>query len=607
MSNNGKLESENHAVDDGVNTSPSDPRSSTRNPQPVIPRSVARSAGIVSVAVMGSRILGLVREQVFAAFFGAGVAYDAFNIAFRIPNLLRDLFAEGALSAAFVTTFSQTLSTRGEREAWRLANLINNGLIVVLSLIVITGIIFAPQVVNLLVGASRVPSDPLKAQLTYDLAVKMTRVLFPFLLMVSLAAVAMGVLNTKDRFGIPASASTMFNVGSIIGGLSFAYLLAPEYVSRIVWGLSHHFDVPRDELGASQAIMGMAIGTLVGGMLQWLIQVPSLRAVGYRWQPLVSFSDPGVRQVMRLMTPAIIGSAALQINLVVNTNFATSLGAGPVSWLSYAFRMIYLPIGIFGVAISTATLPVASRAAALDDLNEFRRTVASSLRLTFLLTIPSAVGLAVLSRPIIALIYQRARFTADDTEQTALALTYYAIGLVAYSSVRVLAPSFYALKDARIPMLASLVSIVTNYVVASVSVKYLGLGHRGLALSISAVAIVNSALLLFSLHRKLGRIEGRSLLTTFGKVALASLVMGVICWAINHQIVSWLGDRSFAAHLINVTVSIGIGMVVFYLTAQFLRVAELNQMTRALKRKLGARFSKDNRSRDDQSQSVPRR
>jgi putative peptidoglycan lipid II flippase len=583
--NNVNSDSKKSIDDHGEDVEQPNPQSASRigrSPQ----SSMARSAGIVSIAVMGSRILGLVREQVFAAFFGAGVANDAFNIAFRIPNLLRDLFAEGALSAAFVTTFSQTLTKRGEGEAWRLANLVNNGLIILLSAIVIIGIIFAPQVVSILTGPSRVPTDPAKAELTFQLAVRMTRILFPFLLMVSLAAVAMGVLNTKERFGIPASASTMFNVGSIIGGLSFAYLLAPEYVSKIAQALIQRREVPLDEYRAAEAIIGMAIGTLFGGMLQWLIQVPSLRAVGYRWHPVFSFSDPGVRQVMRLMTPAVIGSAALQVNIVVNTNFATSLGEGAVSWLSYAFRMIYLPIGLFGVAISTAALPVTSRAAALDNLDEFRRTVVSALRLTFLLTIPSAVGLIVLSQPIIALIYQRARFTAYDTEQTAVALSYYAVGLAAYSSVRVLAPSFFALRDTRIPMIASLLSILINYVVASLTIDYFGMGHRGLALSISVVSIVNFLILFFFMRRKLGHIQGSDLLTTFVKVLTASLVMGAMSRITSYKIENYLGTGSFSALLIDVAVSIGVGIAVFYLVARLLGVTELNQLTIALKRKI---------------------
>src|SRR5215475_9143177 len=432
------------SADERVDSS-SNPQSAIRNPQSAIersairnPQSIARSAGIVSVAVMGSRVLGLVREQVFSSFFGASFANVAFQIAFRIPNLLRDLFAEGALSAAFVATFSQTLAKEGDREAWRLANLVSNGLIIVVSIVAGLGIILSPEIVSVLIRDSK-HIDPLKAQLMTDLAVRMTRILFPFLLMVSLAAVAMGVLNTKGRFGVPASASTMFNVGSIFGGLACAYLLAPEYIRNTATSLLNRQRPARDDLGAANAIIGMAIGTLIGGMLQWLIQVPSLRAVGYRWRPIVSFRDPGVRQVMRMMTPAIIGTAALQVNVVVNTVFATSVAEGAVVWLGNAFRLIYLPIGIFGVAISTVTLPVTSRAAALENLDEFRRTLAASLRLTLLLTIPSAVGLIVLSRPIIALIYQYGRFTAVDTNETAMALACYAIGLTAYSTVRVLA------------------------------------------------------------------------------------------------------------------------------------------------------------------------
>ncbi len=578
MSEQAKLGSESNAEP----LTDKNPQSAIRNPQ-----SLARSASIVSIATMGSRVLGLVREQVFAAFFGAGVANDAFNIAFRIPNMLRDLFAEGALSAAFVSTFSRTLNQKGEREAWRLANLVNNGLIVILSVIMLAGIIFAPQIVNLLAD---VPEQA-GAQVLLPLAIKMTRILFPFLLMVSLAAVAMGVLNTKDRYGVPASASTMFNVGSIVGGLSCAYAYAPEYVGRIAHSLWQRVPVERDEAGAVQAIIGMAIGTLIGGVLQWLIQVPSLRAVGYRWRWELSFSDPGVRQVMKLMAPAIIGAAALQVNLVVNTNFATSLGQGPVSWLQYAFRMIYLPIGIFGVAISTATLPITSKAAALDDLAGFRRTLASALRLTFLLTIPSAVGLIVLSRPIIALIYQRGSFNAHDTEQTALALSYYALGLVAYSMIRVLTPSFYALKETRIPMLASVVSIVTNYIVASLAVRQFGFGHSGLALSIAAVAIVNSLLLLFFMRRKLGKIEGRSLFASFSKVTLAALVMGAICWLVSQQVESALGTKSLKARFLDVSVSVGLGIVVFFLSTRLLRVGEITQLTGIVARKLGRKVA----------------
>lgn len=540
-------------------------------------RSVARSAGIVGIAVMGSRVLGLVREQVFATFFGAGYAMDAFIIAFRVPNLLRDLFAEGALSAAFVTTFSRRIARDGEAAAWRLANLVSNGLIVVLSAIVLAGVLFAPELVGIMID----PAQSAAEAATFTLATRLTRILFPFLLMVSLAAVAMGVLNTKDRYGVPASASTMFNVGSIIGGLGCAWLLASDYVIA-TW--RHE---PPDPTGAERAIVGMAIGTLIGGALQWLIQVPSLRAVGYRWQPILSFRDEGVREVMRLMAPAIVGSAALQINVFVNTRFASGLGEGPVSWLSYAFRLIYLPIGVFGVAISTATLPAASRAAALENLAEFRRTIASSLRLTFLLTIPSAVGLIVLSRPIVALIFERGRFDAEDTRQTAIALALNAVGLTAYSAVRVLAPSFYALRETRIPMIVSLVSIAINYLVATITVDHLGIGHRGLALSISLVAIVNFLLLLFFMRQRLNGIEGGRLLSTFLRVSLAAAAMGIACHYIALSLEKSIGSDGIRNQSLIVGLSISAGIAIFAVFARLLRLEEMSRLTGILRRKLG--------------------
>jgi putative peptidoglycan lipid II flippase len=291
-----------------------------------------------------------------------------------------------------------------------------------------------------------------------------------------------------------------------------------------------------------------------------------------------------------MMAPAILGSAAPQVIFVINTVFATSVGESAVVWLGNAWRLIQLPIGIFGVAISTATLPVTSRAAAMENLDEFRRTLASSLRLTMLLTIPSAAGLIILSRPIIALIYQYGRFTPIDTKNTADALAYYAIGLAAYSIVRVLAPSFYALRDTRIPMMASLFSIVINYAVSKITVDYLGIGHIGLALSMSAVSIVNFAILFFFMRRKLGRIEGGRLLSTFAKVMLASTAMGAVCWLVSSQIEINLGMDRLFARLVNVGVSVAVGIAVFCLGARLLKVDELTQLTGALARRFGARF-----------------
>ncbi len=432
--------------------------------------SVVRSAGVVSAAVFLSRISGLVREMVMARLFGAGQAYDAFLLGFRIPNLTRDLFAEGALSSAFVPVFSRYLATKGKREAAELASLVATALLLVVGAICVLGIVFSPQLVWLLAsGFARVPGK-------FQLAVTLTRVMFPFLLLVALAAQAMGILNALNQFGIPALSSTFFNIGSVAFGLGFGYTLGR-------W------------MGVS-LIVSMAWGVVFGGLVQWLFQLPSLLRHGISYHLRLDFAHPGLRNILALMGPAILGNAAVQINVLVNTNFASSITDaaghvinGPVSWLSYAFRFMQLPLGLFGVATASATLPAISRSAALGEMDDFRLTLSRSLGMVFLLTIPSSVGLIVLGPSMIGAVYQGGHFHVSDTHQTALALACYAIGLAGYAAIKILAPAFYALNDARTPMVVSVVSIVINFAVASTMVKLAGLGHLGLALDVGSRAV----------------------------------------------------------------------------------------------------------------------
>jgi putative peptidoglycan lipid II flippase len=528
---------------------------------------VARHAGIVSLAVMASRVLGLVRDQVFAIFFGAGLYYDAFLTAFRIPNLLRDLFAEGALSAAFVTTFTQVLQTKGEKEALRLSNRVATLIILVIAVISIIGWWYAPAIVRVLApGFYDVPG---KAELT----IQLTRIMIPFLLLIALAAQAMGILNARGRFGIPALASAFFNVGSIIGGLLLGFVVGPAI------GLS--------------AIEGMAYGTLIGGFLQFAVQWPSLMRAGFSYQPMISINDPGVRQIFSLMGPAIIGTAAVQVNVFVNTNFASSIvdpvtGAvanGPVSWLSYAFRFMQFPIGVFGVAIATATLPPLSRSSAQADYQEFRQTLAHSLALVFLLCIPSAVGLAVLSRPIIALIFEHGQFTAFDTIQTGDALAAYAIGLAGYAAVKLLSPAFFALGDARTPMLISLGSIAVNYVMNSLLVA--PFGHVGLAFSTSTVALVNFLLLALLMRLRVGQLEGSHLGLKLARICLASIPMAAVAWLVSEFSAS-LPLAGIGLRLVRVSTAITLAAVTFYFACKLLRIEELDEVVDAV----AGRFSR---------------
>ncbi|MBI3695909.1 MAG: murein biosynthesis integral membrane protein MurJ [Acidobacteria bacterium] len=523
---------------------------------------IVRSAGVVSVAVFLSRITGLLREMVFAHFFGAGLVYDAFLAAFRIPNLMRDLLAEGALSAAFVTTFSQYMTTKGDREAFKLSNRVATILAPGLALLCLLGMIFAPQVVDVMFpGFAQVPGKK-------ELTVTLTRVMMPFLVFIALAAKAMGVLNAKGVFGVPALASAFFNVGSLSVGLTCGYLLGPR-------------------LGFSP-IVGMAIGTLVGGILQYVVQWPSLRRVGLRYSPELRWSDPGVRQIFRLMGPAVIGTAAVQINVVVNSNFATQIldasgqvANGPVSWLGYAFRFMQLPLGLFGVAIASATLPAIARSAAENNIPEFRSTLAASLGLVFLLSFPSAVGLAVLAEPMIGVLFERGQFTSVDTHQTALALAAYALGLIGYSAIKVLTPAFYALNEVRVPMLASVGSIITNYVLNWTFIRVLDWGHAGLAFSTSLVATINFLVLMIFLRRRIRRLEGRRLSRSLIGILAASLAMGAVCAASTYALRHWLGE-GLGPRLADLAITIPLGLLVLYQSCRALQVEELDTAAAAL-------------------------
>ena len=533
--------------------------------------SVVRSAGIVSIAVLMSRITGLLRESVMARLFGAGLIYDAFMLGFRIPNLTRDLFAEGALSSAFVPTFTEYLSTRSKEDAARLANLVATAIIIVVGAFCGLGMIFAPALVHLLApGYSEVPGK-------FELAVRMTRIMFPFLLLVALAAQAMGVLNASNRFAVPALASTFFNIGSVGFGVLIGFLLGPRV------GLS--------------AIEGMAIGVVLGGALQLGWQIPSLHRLGFRFRAAINWSDPGLQRIMRLMLPAILGNAAVQINVMVNTNFASTIYDpqrgfdGPVSWLSYAFRFMQLPLGLFGVAMASATLPSISRSAAEGNMEDFRRTLSKSLGMVFLLTVPSSVGLVVLGKSIIGAIYQGGKFHVYDTQQTAIALSCYSIGLAGYAALKVLNPAFYALGDARTPMLVSLASIAINYATATTMIRAANLRQAGLALSTSVVALFGFFVLFAILRKRIHGIHGRELASGILKVFLASGMMGAAVWGTTHAMEKWLGVSQLA-RLADLAVSIPVGLAVFYVSCRLLGVSELDLAVRAFTNPIRRRITR---------------
>jgi len=511
-----------------------------------------------------SRVTGLVRESVMAALFGASQAYDAFVLGFRIPNLMRDLFAEGGLSAAFVPIFTRYLTTRSREEALRLYNLVATAIIMIVGTLCALGVAFSPQLVDLFAhGFRQVPGK-------YELAVRLSRIMFPFLLLVAIAAQSMGVLNACRKFGIPALSSVMFNVGSISFGLILGFVLGPRV--------------------GIQPIYGMAWGVVLGGALQVAFQIPTLIKAGFAFRPAIDFRDEGLRNVLRLMGPALLGSASTQINILVNTNFASGLRDasgmvmnGPVSWLNYAFRFMQFPLGVFGVAIAAATLPEIARSAARSDFREFRETLSRSLSMVMVLTLPSSVGLAVLGPSIVGAIYQYHKFTAFDTRQTALALSCYAAGLAGYASLKVLIPAFYALDDARTPMLVSLFSVAVNFVTASYMVQT-PLRHAGLALATSTVSVASFLILLLVLRRRIGPLNAGHMLPTFWKAATASLVMGCLCFTSSGAIHQWLG-ATHTASFADLAVSIPLGAGVYFAMCRLLGVTEIDRPLQMLARR----------------------
>ena len=517
-----------------------------------------RAVGVVGLAVLCSRILGLARDQITSALFGGGKLMDAFTIAFRIPNLLRDLFAEGALSTAFTTTFSKLSVSDGDAAAWRLANKICTLAIVVLSAITLLGISASPWLVALLAPGF----DPAKAALTITL----TRVMFPFILLVSVAALAMGMLNARNLFAVPAMASSFFNLGSIVVGIGLGWWLDPDFGPR--------------------AVLGLSIGTLVGGALQLAVQLPSLHRAGYVFHPDFSWRDAGVDSILRLMGPSVIAASTVQVNVLVNSMFASKLGDGPTYWLSIAFRLMQLPLGIFGVALGTVALPLLARMAASGNLTGFRSELARGMRLAFLLTVPATIGLIMLAEPIMSVLYQHGRFTAYQTAESAGALRFYALGLCSYAALKVLVNAFYALERRKTPMIVSLLAVGLNLLLNWIFTLRLGWGHRGLALSTGCIAIFNFLILYLIMRRQLRLLETRAMARMLMKLTVASVALVAVCWSGAHFALSDWATQAFWTKSAWLFATIVAGGGVFVACALAMHIDEVEHLRDIVNRKL---------------------
>jgi len=510
------------------------------------PRSLLRTVGSISSATFVSRILGLIRDQAQSYFFGAGLITDAYLAAFRVPNLLRDLFAEGALSSAFVPTFTSERRHHGAEAAWRLANRVITALILLLGALALVIVLFAPGILRVYVAGFEAEK--------MDLAVTMTRIVAPFLLFVALAAVAMGMLNACGRFFLPALAPASFNVAAIVSMLALVPVL------------------PRIGLNAALAL---PIGAIVGGALQFLVQVPAMRREGFRFRPELALRDPALRRIGRLMLPATFGLAATQINILVDTVLASSY-EGAITWLQLAFRLMQLPLGLFGVAIGSAHLARVSRDAASGDLGGMRKNLATALRAGAILSLPATAGLIALREPIVRLLFEHGRFDAHDTANTSAAVACYAIGLVGYTLTKTQVPTYYALGETRTPVKASATAVGFKIAASFVLIALLprmGLpAFLGLALSTSLAAWLNCAFLARGLRRRVGGLASFGVLSTCFKMAGLSALMGLaVSWAYS-ALELWLPGPGLVGEVGRLGVAILFGMA--FLTAG-IRVLDL--------------------------------
>ena len=464
---------------------------------PGVERQVVGALGSIGSATLASRVLGFARDMIVALVFGAGPVTDAFFVAYRIPNILRRLLGEGALSTAVVPVFTEYAELRSGDELRRLVRATLGVALVVLILTALLGIAAAPWLLRAI--APGFTSDPAQEAL----AVTLTRVMFPYLILVGLAALAMGALNAENRFFSSALGPAVSNIGMIAGVLL----------------LARHIDPP---------ILALAVGVLAGGVGQLLVQAPDLARVGLLLAPSWEPRHPALVRIARLLVAAVFGLAAVQLMVFVNTLLASLLPAGSISFLYYADRVMEFPLGVFGIALASASLPAMSRQAAAGDTRALAGTLNFALRLAVYICIPATIGLLVLRVPITRVLFERGRFTSVDTLATAQALSGYAVGLVAFASSRITAQAFYAIRRPGVAVRLGALAIAANVVAA---VALMGpLGHAGLAYASSVGALVNLLGLLWVARRRFGRLGGRALLASVLRTAAAAAPLALWCW-----------------------------------------------------------------------------
>lgn len=513
---------------------------------------VVKSAGVIGLATFASRILGFIRDMVLARLFGATPAADAFFVAYRIPNLLRELFAEGSMSSAFIPVFTEYHTLRARQDAWELASAVFTTLLTIVTAITLLGILAAPSIVWLLAPGFHGHPDKLL------ITTLLTRIMFPYLLFISLAALAMGILNSMRAFAAPAFSPVFFNL-FIIG---CALFLSPSF---------------------PEPILGVAIGVVAGGAAQFAMQLPGLArrgmVFGWRFQPW----HPGVKRIGALMVPSLLGLSVTQINITVSTILASFFSGGP-TYLFYGMRLIQFPLGIFGVALATAILPTLSAQAARGALDELRGTLAFGLRMILFIILPAMLGLILLRQPIVHLFFEHGSFTAADTVATATAVLCYAVGLWAFAGVRIIVAAFYSLQDTITPALVAALAVLANLAFSILLMDRLE--SAGLALATALASMVNVSILVVILNRRLGGVDWRSVGQSAMRTACATAPVILVClWVSGAEV--WMHEGEWIGKTVMLAVGIGLSITGYVGVHALLRSEELDVVWGMVRRKAG--------------------
>ncbi|MDO8784981.1 MAG: murein biosynthesis integral membrane protein MurJ [Syntrophales bacterium] len=517
---------------------------------------VARAAGVVGLATMTSRVFGFLRDMVVAGFFGAGLATDAFFVAFRIPNLLRRLLAEGSLTVSFVPVFTEYLKKKSQEEAFELANASFTLLSIILVVVSLLGVIFSPAIVAIMA--------PGFTNAQYDLAVFLTRLMFPYIFFISLVALCMGILNSLRHFAAPALSPVILNIAMIAAALTLRGLFR-------------------------EPIFALAVGVLIGGVLQLAMQWPFLIKMGIRIRPNFKFRHPGIKQIGMLLIPTFIGSAVYQLNVFIGTILASFLPKGSVSYLYYADRIVELPLGVFAISIGTAVLPSFSELVSKEDFTNLKKTISFSLRMIFFVSIPATAALLALDVPIISVLFQRGAFDIQSTLLTARALSCYAVGLWAFSVIRVIDAVFFSIQDRKSPLKAAFVALFVNVILSIVLAFPLNLKHGGLALATSIASAVNVAMLAVILRRKIGSFLDREFYRSLWKISLSSLAMWGAIMLVS-LLFPWHIEGPFRERLLYLMACMIVGMAAFFISASMMKSPEMKMIGDVAKRKMGLKY-----------------